>query len=74
MTVDALAVLTRRFPGVVIWFGAATRSWWAMVWISGRWRLVEAMDPEELTKAILSAATWPYPAAVWTRPVVVTAG
>ncbi|WP_460357037.1 hypothetical protein [Actinoallomurus acanthiterrae] len=73
MNPDPLTVLARRFPGVMIWFGPATQSWWAMLWVSGRWRLVEAVDADELTKAILSAATWPYPAALWTSPVVVTA-
>lgn len=64
---DSAAVLRRRFPGLVFWFGSRTRSWWALVRIPAGWRLVEAVDAEELTRAVLAAATWPYP-PVW-QPV-----
>jgi hypothetical protein len=63
MAVDPVTVLRRRFPGLVFWYGLRTRSWWAMVRISRGWRLVEAMDADELTQAVLTAATWPYPPA-----------
>ncbi|MEV5748978.1 hypothetical protein AB0L00_14270 [Actinoallomurus sp. NPDC052308] len=56
-------VLRRRFPGLVFWYGLRTRSWWAMVRVSQGWRLVEAVDADELTQAVLMAATWPYPPA-----------
>ncbi|GAB3959618.1 hypothetical protein GCM10029978_007040 [Actinoallomurus acanthiterrae] len=58
-----MAILTNRFPGVLLWFGESTRSWWAMVWVSWGWRLVEATDVEELTRAIIQADTWPRPPA-----------
>lgn len=53
--------LTGSFPGVVAWYGKATRSWWAFVPVDGRGRLVEAINPTELRKAIVSASTWPWP-------------
>ncbi|GAB3987682.1 hypothetical protein GCM10029978_107430 [Actinoallomurus acanthiterrae] len=65
---DPVIVLRRRFPGLVFWFGIRTRSWWAMVRVAQGWRLVEAMDADELTRAVLAAATWPYPPA-W-RPAL----
>ncbi|GAA4616470.1 hypothetical protein GCM10023195_73290 [Actinoallomurus liliacearum] len=52
----------------MFWYGIRTRSWWALAWVAQEWRLVEAMDADELTQAVLAAATWPYPAA-W-RPAV----
>jgi hypothetical protein len=58
---DALSVLTRRFPGWMIWFGERTRSWWALVPPPAGWRLVEAADAEELTRAIIEAQSWPWP-------------
>jgi hypothetical protein len=58
-----VAILTHRFPGVPLWFGKATRSWWALVRVSQGWRLVEAADVEELTRAIIKADTWPCPPA-----------
>ncbi|GAA4619984.1 hypothetical protein GCM10023196_002200 [Actinoallomurus vinaceus] len=57
----AVAILTHRFPGVPLWFGEATRSWWALARVSWGWRLVEAADVEELTRAIIQADTWPRP-------------
>jgi hypothetical protein len=58
---DATAIMTRRFPGMVIWFGGHTRHWWAMVHVQGRWRLVEASGHEELTSAIVDTSRdqWP---------------
>lgn len=61
---DPVIVLRRRFPGLVFWYGSCTRSWWAIVRVSQGWRLVEAMDGYELTQAVLTAATWPYPPAL----------
>ncbi|MEV5747302.1 hypothetical protein AB0L00_05740 [Actinoallomurus sp. NPDC052308] len=61
MSASALGVLRRRFPGMVIWYGPYTGSWWALVPPPMGWRLVEALDPEELTRAILTATTWPWP-------------
>jgi hypothetical protein len=50
------ADLSRRFPGVVVWFGFATRHWWAMVATAAdRWCLVEANDPYDLARSIEAA-------------------
>lgn len=68
-TADPATVLRRRFPGLVFWFGTCTRSWWAVVRVPAGWRLVEAVDDDELTRAVLAAAPWPYPPA-W-RPASV---
>lgn len=46
------ADLRRRFPGVVVWFGLATRRWWAMFSSAGRWHLVEANGPYDLRRLI----------------------
>lgn len=48
-----VSLLRRRFPFAVVWFGPFTRRWWAMVRRSGRWSLIEAPGPEELTWAII---------------------
>ena len=55
----AVAVLARRFPNTVVWFGESTRQWWALVWC-GRWNLVEAVAPKELTRAIINTASRPW--------------
>jgi hypothetical protein len=52
--------LMRRFPGVLVWRGAHTGTWWAYVPIRGG-RLVEAISPEELALAISQAGGWPWP-------------
>lgn len=44
----ALQLLAHRFPKIPIWFGHATRNWWAMV--GGR--LIEATTPEELGRLL----------------------
>lgn len=49
----ALSLLRRRFPTVCLWFGTATRHWWAVV--DGR--LLEARTPQELGLRIDLAAT-----------------
>ncbi|MCO6008754.1 hypothetical protein NE236_27645 [Actinoallomurus purpureus] len=61
MSADARGILRRRFPGMVIWYGPYTGSWWALVPPPVGWRLVEALDPEELTRAIVNAVSWPWP-------------
>jgi hypothetical protein len=53
------AELSRRFPGVVVWFGFATRHWWAMVATAGRWRLVEANGSHDLSRLIDSVRARP---------------
>ncbi|HEY0695536.1 MAG TPA: VOC family protein [Kribbella sp.] len=72
MTADPAGVLARRFPGLWIWHGAHTGSWWALVPPPAGWRLVEAIDPEELTRAIIQASSWPWPSGTgggsWRRP------
>ncbi|GAB3958037.1 hypothetical protein GCM10029978_001990 [Actinoallomurus acanthiterrae] len=49
------SMLKRRFPSAMVWFGTFTRRWWALVWASGRWQLIEGAGPEELTGAIINA-------------------
>ncbi|WP_460339631.1 hypothetical protein [Actinoallomurus acanthiterrae] len=70
MACDQITALRRRFPGLTFWFGSRTRTWWALVLLPGGWRLVEAADPEELTRAIIQAMSWPWPSprqgARWT--------
>ncbi|GAA4077131.1 hypothetical protein [Actinomadura miaoliensis] len=56
-----LARIKQDFPDVQAWYGKATGTWWAMVPIGPRWRLVEAVDPMELQGAILNPAGWPWP-------------
>ncbi|TDE26444.1 hypothetical protein E1289_25565 [Actinomadura sp. 6K520] len=53
--------IQREFPGVCAWYGSATGSWWAMVTLPGRARLLEAVNPVELRKAIANAWGWPWP-------------
>ncbi|MCO5968522.1 hypothetical protein [Actinoallomurus soli] len=50
-------MISRRFPGLVFWFGRFTRSWWALVPVPVGWRLVEAADADDLTRAVLEAQT-----------------
>jgi hypothetical protein len=61
MTLDAVAMLRRRFPGLVFWYGSRTRAWWALLPPPAGWRLIEAADPDELTRAVLNAQSWPWP-------------
>lgn len=61
MIEPAKQTLARRFPGLVIWFGQWTGSWWALIPPPVGWRLVEAVDPDELTRAVIAARTWPRP-------------
>jgi hypothetical protein len=50
-----LHLLRRRFPTVILWFGQATRHFWALV----DDRLIEAESPQELANAITDARVWP---------------
>jgi hypothetical protein len=52
-----VADVRRHHPGVPVWFGQATGTWWAMV--GGRF--VEAVDLAELDRAIRCAGAWPWP-------------
>lgn len=52
-----LHVLRHRFPGVVLWFGHATRRFWALVGD----QLIEAENAPELSAAITGARTGPPP-------------
>ncbi|QFG25544.1 hypothetical protein [Actinomadura sp. WMMB 499] len=47
--------LQEQFPGVRVWFGTATGSWWAMVPLRNGPRLLEAETPQRLRDAILNA-------------------
>jgi len=47
--------LESRFPGWVIWHGAATGSWWAAPPRGYAGGLVEGVDPAELAAVIRSA-------------------
>ncbi|MDL4771523.1 MULTISPECIES: hypothetical protein [Thermomonosporaceae] len=47
--------LQEQFPGVRVWFGRATGSWWALVPSRGGPRLVEAPTPEGLRTSIIGA-------------------
>ncbi|GLZ04444.1 hypothetical protein Acsp03_19100 [Actinomadura sp. NBRC 104412] len=45
--------LQSQFPGVRVWYGEATGSWWAMVPLRSGPRLVEAPTPQEIRDIIL---------------------
>ncbi|MFC4906382.1 hypothetical protein [Actinomadura gamaensis] len=47
--------LQEQFPGVRVWYGEATGSWWAMVPLRSGPRLVEASTSQQLREQILSA-------------------
>lgn len=46
--------LQEQFPGVRVWYGEATGSWWAMVPLRDGPRLLEAASPQQLRDEILS--------------------
>ncbi|GAA2096576.1 hypothetical protein GCM10009780_43860 [Actinomadura alba] len=50
-----LHLLRRRFPTVTLWFGHATRHFWAVM----DDRLIEAQTPHGLASAITDARVWP---------------
>ncbi|WP_018655186.1 hypothetical protein [Actinomadura flavalba] len=45
--------LQEQFPGVRVWYGRATGSWWAMVPLGGGSRLLEAAQPQALRDSIM---------------------
>jgi hypothetical protein len=50
------ADLRRRFPEIMVWFGDATRHWWAVVESPpDSWHLIEANGPYDLCRLIDSA-------------------
>ncbi|RFU36907.1 hypothetical protein DZF91_35620 [Actinomadura logoneensis] len=56
---DAMARgLQGQFPGVRVWYGEATGSWWAMVPLRSGPRLVEADTSQQLRDAIMSARSY----------------
>lgn len=46
--------LQEQFPGVRVWYGEATGSWWAMVPLRDGPRLLEAPSPQQLREEIMS--------------------
>jgi hypothetical protein len=52
--------LEREFPGSLVWFGAETGHWWAVVAVVGGWRLVEATDPYDLAAAMRGGMALPW--------------
>ncbi|MGI8332834.1 hypothetical protein ACRYCC_23030 [Actinomadura scrupuli] len=48
-------LLEGRFPGVRVWYGRHTGTWWAYIPVDGG-RLVEADRPQRLADAIVRAA------------------
>ncbi|QXJ24954.1 hypothetical protein AGRA3207_006373 [Actinomadura graeca] len=47
--------LQEQFPGVRVWYGESTRSWWALVPTRHGPRLLEAPSPQELREEVMSA-------------------
>jgi anti-sigma regulatory factor (Ser/Thr protein kinase) len=47
-----LRALQGQFPQVPVWFGLATRRWWALVVIGGEHRLVATGSPGELAEVL----------------------
>lgn len=60
-TEDVVRRLARAFPGTVVWFGYYTRRWWAVAWLAGDWRLIEAPTPDGLVHALIDRR---YPTAI----------
>lgn len=54
MRVATARGLQEQFPGVRVWYGEATGSWWALVPTRGGPRLVEAPTPQQLREEIHS--------------------
>ncbi|GGQ37868.1 hypothetical protein BKA00_000236 [Actinomadura coerulea] len=46
--------LQEQFPGVRVWYGEATGSWWAMVPLREGPRLLEAPSSQQLREEIMS--------------------
>ncbi|MBA9003078.1 hypothetical protein [Thermomonospora cellulosilytica] len=56
----AVWLLARRefgneFPSITIWFGLATRKWWALVPAPGGWWVLDSPHPEDLRMQIRGA-------------------
>ncbi|MFI0354100.1 hypothetical protein [Actinomadura sp. 9N407] len=47
--------LQGQFPGVRVWFGEATGSWWALVPLRSGPRLLEGPTPQDIRDLILRA-------------------
>ncbi len=45
--------LSAAFPGAVVWFGLHTRRWWALTWLDGGWRLIDAPTPDGLMHTLI---------------------
>ncbi|WP_019634059.1 hypothetical protein [Actinomadura atramentaria] len=54
-TAAAVRGLQEQFPGIRVWYGRATGSWWALVPSGGGPRLLEATAPQALRDAIANA-------------------
>ncbi|WP_141577456.1 hypothetical protein [Actinomadura sp. WMMA1423] len=50
--------LQEQFPGVRVWYGEATGSWWAMVPLREGPRLLEAPSSQQLREEIISLRRW----------------
>lgn len=57
--------VARACPGATVWYGQATRSWWAMV--PGINRLIEAESSSALAMALLQMSPRPAPAVAHRR-------
>lgn len=49
---EEAAHIRAQFPGIVLWFGSATRHWWAMIRLGGGWRLIEVDRPRDMAKTL----------------------
>ncbi|MFD0851427.1 hypothetical protein ACFQ07_04315 [Actinomadura adrarensis] len=49
----AVRSLQGQFPGVRVWYGNSTGSWWALVPLREGPRLIEATTPQEIRDTIL---------------------
>jgi hypothetical protein len=58
MRAATVRTLQEQFPGVRVWYGEATGSWWAMVPLRGGPRLVESPSPQQLRDEIMSLRTY----------------
>lgn len=47
--------LQEQFPGIRVWFGESTGSWWALVPLPSGPALLEAPTPQQLRDAVLTA-------------------
>lgn len=56
----ALEGLREQFPGVPLWFGQHTGSWWALVSLHGETQLIEAVNPSRLREAISNVKGRPW--------------